>query len=107
MPTGAQTTHESVLPLDTALGLSSSGSTRPSLYNLVLVPDQRASSPGRIMRFPACWVLSQLDALACRGVAVLMVDPAAPFPTPPLNPSIDSDGRIRAKGAPLPTAASQ
>lgn len=74
-PQGTQTT-ESVLPLAIAVGLSSLGSIRPSLYNLVLDPGPQPSfSPGQSQSSkyacpePAGWV-------TCGGLAVLMVYPA-------------------------------
>lgn len=37
------------------------------------------------MRFPACRVPSQLERLACRGIAIVMAYPAGPTPAEPLH----------------------
>ena len=60
MPAGAQTTLESVLPLAAALGLLTSASTRPNLYNMAPAPDHPRFIQGRVIKSPVCRVPSRL-----------------------------------------------
>ena len=60
MPAGAQTTLESVLPLAAALGLLTSASTRPKLYNMAPAPDHPRFIQGRVIKSPVCRIPSRL-----------------------------------------------
>ena len=53
MHAGAQTVLESVLTLAAALGLLTSASTRPNLYNMALAPDHPRFIPGQGHKVPS------------------------------------------------------